>query len=504
MSIAKGDITNVLAPELGITSTSVVLLWDDSFAPDYTKDYAGETAKTYHIYCDGKKIGSTKKQTFPVYRLSPSTTYQFSINEKEVAGSGTENFITVTTRKAGKIFNVKDFGAVGDGKQIDTKAIQKTIDQCVPGGTVLIPPGTYLVDHLDLKSDLVFEIEEGAILKFIGYKEGGNYPTSEVLLPGVKGEMEYRRMTLIRACDVRNVTITGKGLIDGNGEKWWPYRNETPRPFLLEIIKSSNILVQGVTFQDPPAWNNHLLYVDNALYSDVRFLKVSPEHGVNGDGLDPNASRNVLIAGCLFGNQDDAIAIKSGTADKDGNRYRSSENITIRECEFYGSLEEGSASLGVAIGSETSGGVRHVVLKNCTFRDASSVINIKTNRERPYAIVEDVIVENITYTNAKHSARWFNKAPISLDQFYVRDNPPNPSAPEPRTPETPIFRNIHFKNISIHNSKGWGIYMSGFAEAPIRNVTFDKVSVKSRDGIMVQNVDHVLLKGIASEILQVE
>jgi exo-poly-alpha-galacturonosidase len=218
---------------------------------------------------------------------------------------------------------------------------------------------------------------------------------------------------------------------------------------------------------------------------------------VNGDGLDPDASRNILIVGCLFGNQDDAIAIKSGKYEADGNkRRRSSEYITIRDCVFNGNAAPGAYPLGIAIGSESSGGIKHVVIQNCEFIDVASLANIKANRQRPFAIVDDIRVENITYTNTIAVDQWWNRAPISVDLFYGAPEGSNPSIAEPFSSKTPVFRNIHFNNISINNPKGRGIYISGLAESPIHDITFNKVYVRSRDGVTIQNVDTLTIKGI--------
>lgn len=124
---------------------------------------------------------------------------------------------------------------------------------------------------------------------------------SRATLSGPDGDIPYERTSLISATNVYRLAITGAGTIDGNGETWWPHYHEISRPFTIGFINSSDILVEEVTIQDPPFWSNLLLYVDHAMYSDVRFLKVSTADGVNSEGLDPDASRDILIVGCLFG-----------------------------------------------------------------------------------------------------------------------------------------------------------------------------------------------------------
>jgi polygalacturonase len=336
---------------------------------------------------------------------------------------------------------------------------------------------------------MTLKLEKGATLSFLGYDSAVSYPVARALLPGPDGQIAYEYPSLITGNHVHHVVITGGGMIDGNGETWWPHYKELSRPFTIEFILSSNILVQGITIRDPPCWNNHLLYVDSAIYTDVRFLKVSRVPGVNGDGLDPDASQNILVVGCLFGNQDDCIAIKSGKFLSDGNkRRRPSENIVIRDCLFDGNAAPGSNPLGIALGSESSGGIKHVLIQHCVFRNVASLVNIKTNRQRPFANVEDVRVEHVTYVNRKAVDHWWNRAPISVDLFYG-ENTGDPSIPEPLAPQTPVFRDIHFKDISIYNSVGRGIYLSGLRESPIGDISFSRVFVTARDGMVIQNVD---------------
>ncbi len=498
-----GAISKLEAPVLGITATSVILTWDDHSQPDWGPDGPGQEPKTYFVYRDGTKIGSTTKKTFTATGLEPAKNYTFSVSPDHDGKNKDLNTVQITTKSRGKVLDVKKFGAKGDGKQIDTEAIQKSINNCPAGGTVFVPAGNYLVGHLELKSDMTLELAKDAVLSFIGYNQGDVYPVTKAVLSGPDGDIEYKSISLISGVGIRHVSITGEGIIDGNGETWWPHYKEITRPFTVEFINSSDILVQGVTMQDPPFWNNHLVYVDRAVYSDVKFLKVSTVDGVNGDGLNPDASRDILVAGCLFGNQDDAIAIKSGKYVEDGNkRRRSSEQITIRDCVFDGNAAPGSDPLGIAIGSESSGGVKHIVVRDCSFIDAASLANIKTNRTRLFARVEDVRFENITYTNTRHVDRWWNRAPLSIDLFYGVPEGTDPSVAEPFSEQTPVFRDIRFKNISISNPVGKGIYVSGLAESPVRDLIFDQVYVRSKDGVIVRNVDALSVTGISVSPLQ--
>jgi len=491
-------VKNLSAPTLGITSSSAILLWDDFVEPDLQQEDASLTMWRYDIYQDGVKVGSTHRRTYTVKSLEAGQTYAFAVscNMDHVDLSALE-VIHVTTKAAGKVFNVRDYGAAGDGKTPDTEAIQKTINACSKGGTVLVPAGVYLVAPLQLKSDMTLQLQKDAILRLVPYEAEKPYPPEGSGVAATNNQSHHRTRALISGYEVHNCTLTGDGVIDANGDTWWPHFrppteevNGVRRPYTVLFSRSSNILVQGITMQDPPFHNNILSTVDNAIYSDVKFLKVSTVRGRNGDGLNPSNSRNILIVGCLFGNQDDSIAIK-------GRPKAMSEYITIRDCVFDGHAATGSRPLGFAMGSYPK--ARHVRMKNCIFIDAISLAYIKTKpRQQPYSYVDDVRIENITFVSHRKPSGYRNRGPITIDEFYYKTDNDDPAIAKPLTPQTPQFRDIHFRNIHIVNTTGWGIYLCGLAESPIRQVSFENVTVQSKDGMFVENVE-----GLSTQALKV-
>ncbi len=479
---------NLSAPALGRTATTVLLLWER--AP-------GTPAGTsYQVLRDGQPCGETTRLSFTATNLEAGRSHRFSVRSR--AGSGDapaeSALIIVETKRAGPILDVRKFGARGDGVTKDTAAIRAAIAACPTGGTVLIPAGTYSVDHLALKSDLTLEIASGATLKFLP-RGVGQYLSERITLPGPDGDVSVDQFGLITAHRVKNLVLTGGGTIHGNGESWWPHTT-APRPRILRFTECADILVQGLTLDDPPAWNTHAVYVDRAIFSGLTFRKVSTARGTNGDGLNPDSSRDVLIVGCNFGNQDDSIAIKAGRVSAaQPRRQRSCENITIRDCRFDGTLAPGSHPLGFGIGSETCGGIRHVLLRDCVFRDAASLANLKSNRERLGAVVEDIRIENCTYTNTSFTDKPYNRGPLTIDLFYYRDYG-TPDVAAPLTPQTPVFRNLHFKNITIENPKGRFVYLAGLKEQPVRDVTFENVTGSAQMGFHGENLDGVTLRNV--------
>jgi exo-poly-alpha-galacturonosidase len=482
--------TNLVAPPLARTTSTAVLMWDRP---------AGDGIASYQILCDGTQTGETNRLSYTATNLAAGGSYRFTVRSRRADGaaSAESDAVVVETKPTGQVFNVREFGARGDGIAKDTAAIQQAIGACTPGGTVLIPAGVYSVDHLELKSDLTFHLATGAILQFLG-RGIGEYPTATVTLPGPDGDVDVTDFALITALHARCLAITGGGIIRGNGETWWPHK-ESPRPRLLKFTDCSDVFVQGITLDDPPAWNTHAVYVDRAVFSEVKFRKMSTAAGTNGDGLNPDSCRDILIVGCTFANQDDSIAIKAMGVSRDRlRRQRSCERIVVRDCTFDGTLAPGAHPLGFAVGSEVGGGVRHVLLKDCQFRNAASLANIKANRSRAGAVVEDIHIENCVFTNTLHRDRHYNRAPISIDLFYYGDGAPDAAAP--LTPATPVFRDIHFKNITIENPKGRFAYLCGLVERPVHKIALENVNGTAKQGFHGQNLDGIELRDVAVEV----
>jgi len=472
------------APSLARTATTVLLLWDR---------FGGEAVTSYEILGEGAVVARTDKFYQLVTGLAPGRIHRFSVRALSADGRVLAESppLEAVTKDAGVTLNVRERGAIGDGQKQDTKAIQRTINDCPAGGTVFIPAGTYLVDHLELKADLTVELAKGATLKFLG-RGKGHYVERPIKLTGPDGPLAVNYGALITGVRTDNVSIIGEGTIQANGETWWPYKTEY-RPRVFEVIDARNLLIQGITIEDPPCWNTHPLYIDGVVVVNVSFIRRSLAKSINADGLDLDSCRNALVVGCTFANQDDSVALKCGKIEGAvTKRQRSVENVVIRDCLFDRTRGPMANPLGIAVGSENCGQVRHMLVKDCIFRGVASIINIKTNRDRRHGLVEDVMVENCDYTNDHFADEPWNRAPIALDAFYYR-RPENPNVAAEPTLDAPFFRNIHFRNISIYNPLGYAIYISGLAELPMQNVTFTNVTAKSKVGFFARNIDGLTL-----------
>ncbi|MGF7149801.1 polygalacturonase [Sphingomonas zeicaulis] len=308
-----------------------------------------------------------------------------------------------------RIFDIRRYGAPPGGTVLATQAIADAITACASagGGRVLIPEGRWLTGAVRLQSNVELHVAEGATLAFS--QDPAHYPIVATRFEGVE-LMGYS--PLIYASDVRNVAVTGAGLIDGQGRSWWSWSggarygwregmpNQRParsrlfamaeegvpvaqrrfadgsyiRPSLMQFQRCSDVLIEGVTLKDSPFWNVHPVMCRNVIMRNVTVTG----HGPNNDGCDPESVDGMLIEGCIFDTGDDCIAIKSGR-NADGRRLkRPTRDILIRGC----TMKAGHG--GVVIGSEVSGGVENVFAAQCRMSspDLWYALRFKTNAVR--------------------------------------------------------------------------------------------------------------------------
>ncbi|MFT4168972.1 MAG: glycoside hydrolase family 28 protein [Dysgonomonas sp.] len=424
-----------------------------------------------------------------------------------------------------KIYDIKSLGADTSGKVACTDLIKQSIKNASAegGGTIYFPAGTYLTAAIHLESNITLDIESGAVLKFSTIFED--------YLPFVKVRWEGVFMNslspLIYADKAENITIKGRGVIDGQGHTWWkesrrlideirkdgktsatnklqqmwldankgikvsPYYESTLerkffRPPFIQFHESKNILIEGITIINSPFWTINPIGCDDLLIHGVTINNPSSNpKGHNTDGINPESCRNVRISDCFLSVGDDCITIKSGR-DEDGRNYgRPCENITITNCIML------AGHGGVVIGSEMSGGVKKVTISNCVFNGTDAGIRLKSSRGRG-GIVEEIRVDNIVMNNIQRNAFIF-------DLFYDKD-----SKEEPVSEHTPVFRNIHISNVTGSDVKKIG-YITGINEMPISEISFSNINMVAENGftaktaknITFHNIDFSVKKGAA-------
>lgn len=369
------------------------------------------------------------------------------------------------------MLSISDFGAVGDGTTLNTNAFNAAIDtirnsknNASEGSLLYVPRGVYLTQTFNLTSHMTLYLAHGAVIKALQDTE--KWPLIDPLPSYGRGRERPgpRYISFIHGDGLTDVIITGKnGTIDGAGEPWWNmWRHGTlkfTRPGLIEFKNSSDILISHVVLRNSPFWTLHPVYCSGVVVHHVTIL--APTDSPNTDGIDPDSSSNVCIEDSYISTGDDLVAVKSGW-DEYGIAYnRPSRDITIRRIT-------GSTSFaGIAIGSETSGGIQNVTVENITLFNSGIGIHIKTNTGRGGSI------QGITVSGV-HMEKVRTGIKISGDTGDHPDDHFNTSA-------LPVVRGITIKNV-------WGIkveragMVQGLKDAPFTNLCFSNVTFTGTKG----------------------
>ncbi|MEM6524278.1 MAG: glycoside hydrolase family 28 protein [Bacteroidota bacterium] len=393
------------------------------------------------------------------------------------------------------IYSVRSYGAIGDAKTLATESIQRAIDECAKngGGKVIVPPGDYLTGPLFLKSDITFEVFPGATLIF-----DDNIEANPIIDGRWEGIERKVYASLFTGHDLRNITITGRGTIEGQGKKWWEASEETkkirkkngirerepdnppgsplkvPRPRLINLYNCTNVLISELTFLNSPAWTIHPVYCQNVNVDKITIIQ--PYESPNTDGINPESCKNVRITNCFVDVGDDCITLKSGY-NEDGRRVGiACEDVVISNCTFA----HGRSAIG--IGSEMSGDVRNVTVSNCVFNGTLRGIRIKSGRGRG-GVVENIRANNIIMSNIRDA--------ISIDMYYGKKDTGRYEV----TVETPFFRNIHLDNITAINVTNAG-NVFGLPEAPVENFSITNSNFESMNGFDIQYVDEFNIRDL--------
>lgn len=367
--------------------------------------------------------------------------------------------------------NVLDFGAKGDGATKDTAAIQKALDACGDngGGTVLIPEGVFLTGSLILHPNTTLQLSSRANL--LGSPDIADYPVENVRW---EGEFREGHRALICATNAANITISG-GAIFGPPLSLGNLRS--PRgPVLIELTGCTNALLEKFTTQYQRLWSIHVLFCKNLTARDLTIRTVSS----NGDGIDVDSCDGVLIDRCDIDTGDDAISLKSGRGLAAQNLLRPTQNVVIRNCRLQSSI---FAALG--IGTEMSGGIRHVKLQDCVISGRQNAIFIKS-REGRGGYMEDISGENLTVLKSPTFVC------IDLLEKGIQATDPVPGDVE----KWPRVQNISFKDIDVQNVTDL-IDANNIPPArPVDGFTLTDISGTCSHAISLANMTNVVLSNI--------
>ena len=371
---------------------------------------------------------------------------------------------------AQRIYNVVDYGAVGNKIADDAKAIQQAIDECSAngGGTVLLPANhTFMSGPLCLKSNVDLHLEATAVL--LANPDEGIYKLSAF------GENRGEGMMWIYANGADNISITGKGTIHGNGIAFMgkelddsyelkPVTTFDPRPHVLTLTDVKNLTICDITIRDGAYWTVHLIGCDGAVIDGISLLNNLKIR--NGDGIDLDHSRNVRISNCHITSGDDCICLKNR---REFEQYGPCHDITVTNCVMT------SRSCAIKIGSENMDSIYNVVFDNCVITRSNRGLGIQNRDE---GTVTDVMFSNIIMDCQLWSDVWWGKAEPIYVTSYPRANGNHKDAnwrfPKGETVgRCGEVSRIYFNNI-VANSEN-GCFVGGDIEGKVNNVHFSNV-----------------------------
>jgi polygalacturonase len=429
---------------------------------------------------------------------------------------------------------VSELGAVGDGKTINTVTLQAAIDRCASagGGVVVIPTGTFLSGALFFKPGVDLHLERGAVLK--STTEKADFPPLYTRWEGIE---RYWTAAFLNFVGVEHVTVDGEGTIDGSGDAWAGY-GQRPRPVFdrkayeaaraaaaatplpkpsevyptplpttatvcfapdpsrlprinaagvplpslfgtlapprtLVFQNCRDVRIAGVTVKNQARWGFVFLYCEHVV---ADHLTARAEHYIpSSDSMDIDSCRDVRVTSCDFECNDDCISIKSGK-DEDGRRVnRPCEDILVEKTRF------GYGHGGVAIGSETSGGIRRVEIRDCVAEAGNwAPVRIKTQPTRG-AVVEDIVYRNFELRDVKQA--------FEFDlEWNMRIATPDAERC------VPVVRGIRL--IAVHGTAGSVGRMHGLPDSPVQQVTFEDCRITASTGFVIDHARDIATAGL--------
>ena len=498
------------------------------------------------MHCHSKKQVTFRPNTFAIICafiffnaiISCAQVKQVTGNEKDIAyytAKAPFKMPVVVVPQFGKaIFNISDYGAAGDGQTLNTIAFEKAISACTAagGGRVTVPAGLWLTGPIQLKSNVDLHVESGALIQFT--KDRTQYP----MIRASSTSTSYVPASPIYGYDLKNIAITGDGIIDGAGESWrpvkkdkntlqqwkkitgsggvvskdgslwWPSKeamdgeaflkqlkstNDRPaaadylpardflRPYMVYFTNCENILIEGVTIRNSPKF---IFYPTKCTNITLRYANFFNEWWAqNGDAIDISASKNVVIYKCNVSAGDDGICMKSSSGKNDKPGEANLENILVAGCNVY------HAHGGFVIGSNTDGGMKNIFVTDCNFIGTDIGIRVKSNAGRG-GLVKDIYITNIFMSDIVGEA-------VLFDTYY-EDVPAGKTADSVRTvlrDKTPQFRDFYISNVHCNGAKT-AISIIGLPEMPVRNIYFENMTISATNGFVANDATDISLKKV--------
>ncbi len=367
--------------------------------------------------------------------------------------------------QSGISYNVRDFGAVGDGVTLDTKALQSAIDRCASqGGTVFVPAGNFLTGSIDLKSNVDLYIAAGAVI--LGSKDLKDYAEH---VPAFRSYNDvFLKYSLFYAERAENISIRGEGAIDGQGGAFKVTTTVRPdrymnRPYLLRFVGCTSVRIQGITMRNSAMWMQHYLGCDNLIIHGIRVYNHANK---NNDMMDIDGCKNVVISDCIGDTDDDAITLKSTSP-------LMTENVTITNCILS------SHCNAIKCGTESTGGFRNITVSNIVVKPSMADTVLSGHAAGisgiTLAVVDGGIMEGITIGNITIDGP---RVPVYV-RLGNRARKYTPSAP---VPPAGVVRNISVHDLIVSNAGAIGCSVSGIPGHPVENVRLSNIRVTYAGG----------------------
>ncbi len=366
------------------------------------------------------------------------------------------------------LFSVKDYGAGADGKTLDTEAIQSAIDACssAGGGTVYFPAGTYLSGTIFFKSHVSLYLEAGATL--LGSTRLDDYP---VTICDYRSYTDnYTERSLIYAEKVENISILGRGTIDGQGAAFKDKRTQKNpykmRPYLIRVIQCRDVTVRDVTIRNSPMWVQHYLACDDVLIDGIT---VHSNVAGNNDGIDIDSCHRVRISNCDIYSGDDAIVLKA-TSD------RACRDVTVTNCNLSSDCN------AFKLGTESNGGFQNIAMSNCTIHDtrlAGIALEMVDGGTLERVSVNNVMIQNsgaAIFMRLGNRARpYLSKGPGGGKGNWERE-------PELVRPGMGAFRKVVISNVQAVGIDNVGCSITGLPGHPVEDVTLENIRIQFKGG----------------------
>ena len=369
-----------------------------------------------------------------------------------------------------KDYSVIDFGAKGNGMSDDASAIQKAIDACseAGGGNVVFSTNhTFISGPVELKSNINIVLEANSVWKA--------NPDESIYKQSAFGENKGEGMMWIYAKDAKNISITGKGTIHGNGVAFMgkelhdsyelkPVTTFDPRPHVLTLFGVDNLTIRDITIRDGAYWTVHLIGCNGAVIDGINLLNNLKIR--NGDGIDLDHSKNVRISNCHITSGDDCICLKNR---REYEAYGSCHDITVTNCVMT------SRSCAIKIGSENMDSIYNVVFDNCVITRSNRGLGIQNRDE---GTVTDVVFSNIQMDCQLWSDVWWGQAEPIYVTSYPRANGNHKDAnwrfPKGETKgRCGEVSRIFFNNITAVSENG--CFVGGDEKGKVNNIYFNNV-----------------------------